>query len=247
MRRVLRWLGISLAAIVVVVVGSALVVVRTDRFRAWLRDQVVVQLNAGWKGELAVGRLEGSIFGDLLLHDVRLRYENVDVLVVPEVALGYELLPILSGRVEVTRLDIADPVADLRQDAESRWNVLEAISSRIVEPAPPPSEGGLVIALEKIGLANGTISVAPVGQPAVRLASVALEAGAEILPNGTTAEVKAIEAKVEREGVPPFRVVAGLEYSGAEPPHVVELRSIVVETERSKASMRGRVSGLDVV
>jgi autotransporter translocation and assembly factor TamB len=246
--RALRWAGIALVVILVVAVSSALVVVRTDRFRVWLRDQLVTQLNAGWEGELAVGRLEGSIFGDLALRDIRLRHQDVDVLVVPRVGLGYALWPLLEMRVEVTRLDLEQPVADLRQDAEGRWNLLEAVAAKVIEPAPPPSEGsGLVIDLQKITLAGGTIAVTPAGQPLVRLGSVALEGEAELLPKGVTADLRRLDFEVAREGLPLVRAGLSLAYAAAEPPHTLDLRKLALETSASKAQAQARVSHLDVM
>ncbi len=245
--RVLRWLVIGLVAVVVIALGSALVIVRTDRFLDWARGTLVAQLNAGWKGELALGRLEGSIFGELVLSDLRLRYQGVDVLVVPRVGLGYEILPVFSGKVEVTELTLTDPIADLRQDAEGRWNLLEALAAKVVDPNVQASSPGLEIALRKITLENGRLVVSPTGRAPVNLRSVAVDAEASVLAKGIDAELRRLAFEVATEGLPIVRAAATVSYAGAAPSQVVELRSITVETDRSKVKLTGRVANLEAM
>src|SRR5687767_1410509 len=100
MLRILRYLLLALVTLVVIAVAGAGWYTTTDSFRAWLRTELAARLNAGWRGELGLGRIDGSIFGDLTLHDVVLRHGAKTVIAAPQVGLSYSLMPLLHGQFE---------------------------------------------------------------------------------------------------------------------------------------------------
>ncbi|MEA2625141.1 MAG: translocation and assembly module TamB [Candidatus Binatota bacterium] len=246
MLRILRYLLLGLVIVVVITVAGAGWYTTTDSFRAWLRTELVARLNAGWRGELALGRIDGSIFGDLALHDVVLRHAGKTVIAAPEVRLSYSLMPFLQGRVEVNRIDVRNPVLDLEQDSAGNWNVLDALASREVAPPPPPEErgGGLAIALESVRLVDARLRVQPAGSAPYLLNELDLDSSIDLLPEGILARVRNLALVLEAPGQPKAWVSSSLSYRGVGKPDVLRLQRIAVATEDSKLELSGEARGL---
>ncbi|MGH7858069.1 MAG: hypothetical protein ACREQY_12145, partial [Candidatus Binatia bacterium] len=99
--RILPRIALGLLAVVAVALGAAVAIARTDRFRDFLREQVVATANASVRGELSLGRIEGFILSHLSLHDVSIRYEGREVVAVPRVDLRYSIVRLVRGRLDV--------------------------------------------------------------------------------------------------------------------------------------------------
>src|SRR6186997_429 len=67
----------------------------TEAFRQMVREQVVAAINSSIRGSITLERIEGSIWGNVTLHQVRLRYQNAEIVHIPQLELSYALLPLL--------------------------------------------------------------------------------------------------------------------------------------------------------
>jgi hypothetical protein len=75
MRRALRWvrrLVLGVLALTIVVVGLGLILVHTDWGREQIRRKVEASLQGTFPGGVKIGRLDGSVFGELVIRDVEI-------------------------------------------------------------------------------------------------------------------------------------------------------------------------------
>ncbi|MGH7898882.1 MAG: hypothetical protein ACREQQ_13085, partial [Candidatus Binatia bacterium] len=232
----------ALVVVLVVVLAGAYAFTLTDRFREMARAQVVSILNESFRGEVAIERIEGSVWGDLTLVGLMIRHEGKEIARLPRVILRYELLPILGGRVDVGAIEAPNAELDLAQDPEGNWNLLQALSSKATTP---PAEGGTTLAvdLSSVVLRDAEIQVTPHGSPTYFVTAAALEAAVQVLAEGTSAELKKLALRVLREGLPPLSAETALRYEGA-PPGSLEIRSLALRTERSTVALAGTVKNL---
>lgn len=198
MRRTLRWLKrivLGSLALAVVAVGVALIVLHTDWGRERIRRQIEAALADEFPGGARVGKLEGSVLGELVLTDVELAaLDGAPLVSIGTLTVDVALTPLASNTIRVDRL-VADRVT-------------------VVDPqrpfAPPPeprTEGpgepsAWTVELPDVELRDGTITLsrAATGGAPVTLTAIALQLAAR-LPSGApiTAAVTSLRGRwVER-------------------------------------------------
>ena len=156
----LRWIALAFIVLILVVVVGGILFTRTERFQVLLRDQLVSALNASFRGDVSVERIEGSIWRNVTLHNLTIQHQGADILYVPHLTVQYSLLPLLRGRMEVSRVEAVEPVVRLKQDAAGKWNILEALASETAQPeAAPTAEGGLAVHLDTVAVQGARIDV----------------------------------------------------------------------------------------
>ena len=132
-RRILRVFGGFLALLVVLNV-VLVIVLHTAWGRGLVRDRVVATLNEQFPGGASIGEITGSVFGELVLHDVRLaqldgtpfaevRTLRVDLALLPLVRriVRVDALTVEHVHVTVPRESPLRPAPD--EDAPSQWTV----------------------------------------------------------------------------------------------------------------------------
>jgi len=234
---------LGLCLLLVGLLAAAYAFTFTDRFRELARTQALALLASSFRGQVSVARLEGSVWGDLRLGDVTLRYGGVDVVQVPEVVLRYSLLPLLRQRLEISAIELSAPVVDLRADENGAWNLTTALTAP--NPAPPASGGSFPISIANLALSDGKVSVTPCrGSSTCLLDGIALDAKVGIESTGIDADVRKLALRAAVEGVPLVWLDSSLRYSAA-PPSRAEIRSVVLSTESSKITLKGTVDRPD--
>jgi len=169
---------VGLVAVGVVAVIALGAVSQTAAFRDWLRREVVQRTNAGIVGRLAIGRLDGSLFGRLIATDVRLTFEGQRVLAVRRLAAAYDVWTLIrGGPLRITALDLDGVALQLIAD-ERGWNV-----ERLAPPTPSEPERSLTVDVEQVRIADGAVRVI---QPdrAWRVRDLALAGGARFAAHG---------------------------------------------------------------
>ena len=98
------------AAIVIIAAATALgIYTHSDAFRDLVRQKLVAGVNESLRGKITVGRIEGSMWGNLTLVDVRVQYDGAEIARVPRLGVYYALLPVLWKRVQVFQLTADRP------------------------------------------------------------------------------------------------------------------------------------------
>ncbi len=213
----------------------------TDTFRELAREQALALLHGSFRGEVGVERIEGSVWGDLRLETVSLRYDGIEVVRIPEVTLRYALLPLLRGRLEIARIGLRSPAIDLRGDERGQWNLADALQPP--PDAPPSSGGGFPLLIASLELAEGRISVTPCrGSGTCFLDGVALDAAIGVEAAGIDADVRRLSLRLAAEGLPLAWLDASVRYRGSQSPARAEVRRLTLSTESSRIGLHGAVA-----
>ncbi|MGH7795744.1 MAG: translocation/assembly module TamB domain-containing protein [Candidatus Binatia bacterium] len=215
--RLIKWLALGLGLLVSLLIVAAAIYVRTKEFTQWAREQAVAAINEQIRGEIAVERLEGSLWGNLNLHDVVLRYENEEVAAIPRLNVDFHWLPLIWGRVQIRRIDAEQPKLNLIQSEAGEWNVIGALS-----PRQPETEvsSAWVVSVNSLVLRNGSVALRLAGpNQFYNVSDVSLKAGMRFRPAGASVEVQEVASLLSARNWPDLRLKGALSYqqSGAAP------------------------------
>jgi translocation and assembly module TamB len=242
MAKMLRHGLATVGLLVLTVLGALYAYTFTDHFREFARREVLELLRGSFRGELAMERLEGSVWGDMRLVGVSLRHGSVDVLYVPAIKLRYALLPLLHGELRITDIDLDAPVADLRRDEQGEWNLATALST---PPGASSTSSAPRLVIDALRVAAGKISVTPCrGQAPCLLEDVALGARIGIETAGVDVDVERLSLRAAAEGLPLLWADGSGRYRGVESPPWAEIRYFTVATQQSRATLRGKVENV---
>ncbi len=102
----------------------------TKWFRDLARDKTNAILAGTFKGQLAIGRIRGSIWRDLILDDVTLTYRGERIAHIERLRVAYGILSLLHNTIDLTHLDISGLQLSAKQDARTAsGTLLEALAS----------------------------------------------------------------------------------------------------------------------
>jgi translocation and assembly module TamB len=104
LRRWLRWLAAGLITLALIV-AAALAIVDTDLGHRWVADRIG-QIRTANGLRFTVGRIEGSLYGDTRLKDLRVYDLDGLLFAAPDVALDWQPWRWLHNRLEIERLAI---------------------------------------------------------------------------------------------------------------------------------------------
>jgi AsmA protein len=179
MLKLLKWIGIIIVVLVVLVVGAAFVlpyVYSADNFR----DRIIAEVKSTTGRDLKIdGPMHLAVLPHLAIDAAQVSFSNVpggqskSMATLGKFSLEVELIPLLNKNIVVDRLVLEDPVIALEVDKQGKPNWEVAAAGRAATPAAPkpaasapaPTTGtaGLVSVLSElhlgdIRLVNGTIS-----------------------------------------------------------------------------------------
>ena len=237
--RNLKRVLIVLALLVAVAIVAGVIYVRTDSFGRLLKGQVSNLLATGFRGEITLGEIDTSFRGALIIHELRIKYRDATIVRIPQIELGYSLIPLLwrEARIEITAVD---PAINLQRESDGEWNLMKALASK--SPAAANSgSNAFTIYLDKLGIRNGDIDLAPQGAsgPLYRFEAADLDADLAIKPAGLEAELTELRTRVAAPGMPPADLHAALFYSSANGPAKLRINSLRLTTQASAVSITG--------
>ena len=219
LRRIIKWFFVGAAVLLFLVVAAVGIYTRSEHFTRWLREEAVAVVNNMIRGSISIERLEGSVWRDVTLHNVALSYENVEVLTIPRVAISFSLWRLLWRELRISQIDGLKPRADLRQDDEGSWNVVEALAPRQPEPEQSSAFTTVVRSL-RLREAGIDLRIAGKQEKLYRARNLNLEAGLGLLPEGVSLEIRELASGLESEGLPNLNLKGALDYrqlAGAPP------------------------------
>ena len=242
LRRILKWLVLGLGLSLVLVVLAAVIYTRSDNFTRWVREQAVSTVNDFIRGSISVDRLEGSVWRRLTLFNLTLRYEEVEILRIPRLEVAFSLIPLIRGRLQISQIDALQPRADLRQDGEGRWNVVEALA-----PRQPESEqsSAFTTVVRSLRLREAGIDLRIAGEKEEKLyhaRNLNLEGGLGLLPEGVSLEVRELASGFTSQGLPDLNLKGALDYrqlAGA--PLTLKINDLWAVSQNSRIKLNGEV------
>ena len=122
LKKIAKLLTYSLGSFILLVV-FLLLLLQTDMVKRYLLGLGVDKVNARLNGELTVGGISGSLFGDLELTDITIVRQQDTICGIQRIKLGYQLSPILDQQIMIDSVIIDSVTLSVRQYADSSWNL----------------------------------------------------------------------------------------------------------------------------
>jgi hypothetical protein len=245
--RYLKRVLLMLALLAAVVIVAGVIYVRTDSFGHLLKGRVSNLLANSFRGEVTLGEIDTSIWGALTIHELTIKYGGATVVRIPQIQLGYSLIPLLwhEARIEITAVD---PAINLQRESDGKWNLMKALASK--SPAAASSgSSAFTIYLDKLGVRNGAIDLAPQGGsgPHYRFEAADLDADIAIKSAGLEAELTELRTRVTAPGIPPADLYTALSYRGANGPARVSINAFRLTTQASAVSISGIIRNVQTL
>jgi AsmA protein len=162
MRRFAKWVGISVAALVVVMVSLPLLI-NVDRFKPMLERELSTALNR----EVNLGKLKLSLFsGEVTADDLSVAEDQAfgkpAFIRAKSLKVGAEIWPFLMSRkLIVTYLAIDQPQIALVQAPSGDWNFssLGGKTNRSAQAVAAPGTAPLDLSVKLVKIANGRLTL----------------------------------------------------------------------------------------
>ena len=143
--RIILKLILVVVVLAIVAIGALAIVVHTDWGRNRLRAELVATLDDMLVGEVEIGALEGSVFGELVLRDVVIHdREGRRAITVERVRFEVGLIALVKRRIELQDV-VANGVVVDGHRRDGRLNLAELIA-----PTDEPGTWGIEIAALEI-------------------------------------------------------------------------------------------------
>lgn len=244
MRRLLKWLLWAVAA-VLLLVAAGLLVIQTDAFRSWLREQVEREASAAIAGEVTLGAIEGNFLSHLALRDLAVQREGETVARLAMLGVWLDPWPLLSGEVLVDSIVVAGPELHLVQGPDSLWNVQRLLPPPDSATAEAEDDGGgalsIVVVVERFILRRGLVTLEPLDSAAAiprRVDGITLAASAYLRPNETGLSLERFALTTHE----PDLTLANLSGRVTVADSVVTIADVRLATARNAVRGKGRLA-----
>lgn len=162
MRRILKWVGIS-AAVFVVVVVSLPFLINVNRFKPMLESELSTALSREVKlGNLKLSLLSGEVTADDLSVAEDQAFGKPAFIRAKSLSVGAEIWPFLMSRkLIVTYLTIDQPEITLVQAPSGEWNFssLGGKTKRSPPAGPAPGTAPLDLSVKLVKITNGRLKL----------------------------------------------------------------------------------------
>src|ERR1700730_17854605 len=245
--RYLKRVLLMLALLTAVTIVAGVIYVRTNSFARFFKGQVSNLLATSFRGEITLDKIDTSSWGALTIHELSIKYGGETVVRIPQIQLGYSLIPMLwhEARIEVTAID---PTINLQLENNGQWNLMEALTSKS-PAAASSSASAFTIYLDKLGIRHGAMDLAPQGASGThyRFEAVDLHADIAIRSAGLEAELTELRTHIAAPGVPPADLYAAISYSGVNGPAKVGISALRLTTQTSAVSITGGIRNVQTM
>jgi autotransporter translocation and assembly factor TamB len=245
--RYLKRALLSFGVLAAVVTVAGVIYVRTDSFGRLLEGQVSNLLASNLRGEVTLGRIDTSNWGEIKIYELMVKYAGAKIVRIPQVQLGYSLIPLLwhEARIQITAVD---PEINLLRESDGEWDLMKALASKSAAAARSGSTA-FTFDLDKVGVRNGAISLSPQGVrgPRFRFEAADLNADIAIKPAGLETALTEIRTRVVAPEMPPANLYAALSYSDANGRAKIKIKSLRLTTQTSAVSITGIVRNLQTL
>lgn len=177
MTKLLKWIGIVVGVVVVLVVGAAVTIpmfISVDTYKG----EIISQVKSNTGRDLQInGPVKLSVLPHLAIEASQVSFANAPggqskaMMTLGKLSLELELFPLLRGTVAVDRFVLEDPTIALEVDKQGKanWEFTPAGAATATPAAPKPAQASAPAAsggsswisqlrLGEIGLKNGTVS-----------------------------------------------------------------------------------------
>ena len=238
----MKWFVLGLGVSFLLMAMGLVIYIHTESFDRWMRGEAIARINGLLRGSVSAERIEGSIWHHLVIDNVKLQYEDREILDVPRLEVSFSLLPLIWGEVRIASIVAAEPRAHFVQDSQGRWNVIEALSPRNPEPQ---AESQFTVLVRQFRLQNGAVEVRPSidNGKAYDLRNLTLQGNIGIQPLGVSVNIDEVTADLSAPAQPELRLKGGLEYrQTATAPSLLSVKDLWAVSRNSHVKLNGEVT-----
>ncbi|MBI3801021.1 MAG: translocation/assembly module TamB domain-containing protein [Deltaproteobacteria bacterium] len=239
------WVFGSLISLLLLVLLAATLYMRTARFQEWVRSQAVAALSTSLNGEVSIEGISGSIWSEIVFHNLSVRQNNMEILSIPQGTLAVQLFRQIfsffsSSTLHISSLTLTTPTLRLVQDPHTGWNI-----ATLVKPAPQPQKPStLRLYVDRIGMNQGDVIIRnPAGEES-RLTALSMDGSLAVLPAGTQVDLSSLTFSLGRADIPAVQWNGGLAYDATQSPAVLTLRHTDLRSGDSHVQIAGSVHDL---
>jgi autotransporter translocation and assembly factor TamB len=244
--RLTVWVVGGLISLLLLILIAAGLYMRTAGFQEWARTRTVAILRDSLNGEVAIEHISGSIWSEIVFHNLSVRQNGVEVLLVPQGALTVHLLSQLvslfsSSTLHVSTVTLTTPVLRLVQNPHIGWNIATLVKSPAAAPQEPST---FRVFLDHLGIERGEIVIQPAAGEEARLTALSMEGNLAVLPAGMQLDLASLAFSLARAGIPEVQWSGGLGYDTTQSPPLLAMRHTDLRTESSHLQVAGTVNDL---
>jgi autotransporter translocation and assembly factor TamB len=231
--RIILWIAAGTFALLLTIVVGALIFTRTARFNDLLRVQIISYLAQTYRGSITIRSIEGSVWGSLTLRDIEMHHGGTTIASIPQLRVGYQILPALQGQIVVSYVDLLNPELALAHDPDGQWNLLAAIAQR--QPSPSSSSpSALTIALRRLSIEQARVTVTTAPQVTYRLTDANIKGTGHIGLSGQTFNADTIAFALSGPQMPPVRAQGAGEYTETAQVATIKVPGFSIWTDHSR-------------
>ena len=125
LRRLARILLFTLTLCLGVII-LALIATQTGWFKDWLRRYIVREASQVLNGDLAIGRLSGSLFFGVAMSDITLSQQGEKIITIKDLRVDYSVFELISRGIALKEIELNQPVVLARRTADG-WNLAHLV------------------------------------------------------------------------------------------------------------------------
>ena len=172
----------AMIILVVAIVVGVVIVSQTRRAHELVRAAIVNQLAQTYQGNVEIGAIDGSLLGDLEIHDIVLSQRGKSIVTVPLARVRYALFPLMAGWVRLAEVEMVHPRVNLVQTVSGAWNVVTALEVKNPPPKGAKSDAGYRVSIRRFKINDADIEIEQASRGKCRLTNTNLEATASMEP-----------------------------------------------------------------
>ena len=156
----LRIISIFVGIFLIVGLCGTLFFIRSRTFLDWVEGRLETELKNRIDATYTanIGRIEGNILGSVSIGSVQISKDSKPVIATGQVVLKYNLLGLLTRKLEVKELRVAKAEIHALRNSEGDLNLSDIFSDQTTQESPPSQESPqFAFAVEHIQCENGTI------------------------------------------------------------------------------------------
>ncbi|MDY0104452.1 MAG: translocation/assembly module TamB domain-containing protein [Lentimicrobium sp.] len=154
----LKILGWTILGIVALLILAALLI-QTGFVKKRIAAYAEKQANTFINGEFTLGAMEGNFFTGIIIKNVLITQKGDTTGYIKEIKTTYNLLPLISGKLDVRSVQVSGPRIFLEQINDSTWNVQQLIKSSTDTTPADTSTSSFAINVNLLQLVDGTIYI----------------------------------------------------------------------------------------
>jgi len=179
LRRVLIGIGGLMVAALFVAIGFV-IFLHTDSGRNWVKGKVETALSDELRGEVRIGRLTGSVFSNLTLHNVEVTDEaGTRVIEVDKLSVDYSVWALLDKRVVVDSAHVLGARVRVRQFADGTINLAKLLKKKEKKPDDDKDDdsggGGWKVHVGTLTVEAGSATLDRPNQPTQHIDRIGLD------------------------------------------------------------------------